>query len=300
MAKQHRSYKHPILESIFKEKRDERIPPEKQEIITFTYDDIRTTINKLDVGRNKQASLSNFVIDLTRVDRGIECRVPPYIEERGYDLVNVKKYGNERIAGAFKFVGIGNEVKSWLEWPATMHTIEVDSGSIPTIVLDFIRQDEGALFSIIDYCDIMSKVLSFHLSEEIAILRVQHPLKWQPHEIDGLYISEDPRTLYPVEAKALSTHDQVNLYQMRGELETMKMNYKRIPICPLGCQMLNDGMRFAIFPRIASQEEVPLELIAEEFVKVTLKPEIQAWAAARAGGRKSVNERADKKLIDFK
>ena len=256
-------------------------------------------MNKLKKIRTKQASLSNFVIDLTRVNRGIECRVPPYIQERGYDLVNVKKYKLERIAGAFKFVGIGHEIKSWLEWPDSMPTVEVDSSPIPRIVLDLIRRDEGALFSIIDYCDILSKVFTFKSSEEVKIIRVQHPLKWQPHEIDGLYASEDPGTLYPVEAKALSTHDQVNLYQMRGELETMKMNYKKMPICPVGCQMLDDGMRFAIFPIIGFLQEVPRELIPEKYVRVILKPELKAWTLTKAKGKREISERANKKLSDF-
>jgi hypothetical protein len=157
----------------------------------------------------------------------------------------------------------------------------------------------SALFSIIDHCDILSQILTFHISEKVTAIPVQHPLKWQPHEIDGFYVSENPRVLYPVEAKALSTHDQINLYQMRGELETMRMNYRKIPICPIGCQMLNDGMRFAIFPTIGSQEEVPIDLTPENYIKVVLKPEIKAWSKKPTKKKKHAAQTDNRELDNF-
>lgn len=265
--------------------------PDKQSVITFTVNDIRNAMAALGISRPEQASLSNLVIDLTRQDRGIASRVSPYIYERGYDLLNTKQFESKKIAGMFRFVGMGKEAGSWLVWPETMPTLEIDSTSIPNIALRFIRRDEGALFSVIDYCDILSRVLSHHASHKVRVVRVQHPLKWQPNEIDGLYVGEEPLILYPVEAKALSTRDDINLSQMRGELETMRSNYGNVRICPIGCQMMRDGMRFAIFPILEQSQEIPFDLVPEAFLRVFLRPPVVAWMETRVRPKGAKGER---------
>lgn len=289
-----RSYKHPILEYIFKKKRKEDISPKLQEVITFTYNDIREAMTNLNYHRNTQASLSNFVIDLTRQDRGIASRVPKYIVDRGYDLLNMKSYDGERIAGAFLYVGIGNEVKSWLEWPESMKEIRIDSSIVPSLTRSYIRQDEGALFSIIDYCDVLTILSEKIIGAKTNVIRIQHPLKWQPNEIDGLYASEDPVVLFPIEAKALSTNDQLNLYQLRGELLTMMNNFNRDIIQPLGCQMTKFGMQFAIFPQFKPNSKVPLPIKPIDFIRVILEPLIEAW-----NGRTSNKKDGQRRMLDF-
>lgn len=250
----------------------------QQEVIPFTYDDIRTSMADLDIHRPGQASISNFVIDLTRQNRGIESRVPKYVSDKGYDLANIKRYKGQRIAGALIFVGVGNEIDSWVKWPKDIPTLLVDSKSIPELVLKYLRNDEGALFSVIDYCDIMSKIIEYHFEEKVKVIKVQAPLKWQPHEIDGFYVSENPLWLIPVEAKALTTKNQINLLQLRGEIDTMRDNYPHDIIFPISCQMINEGMRFAFFAQIKPEDDVPFIPKPLKFVKVILEPRIKSWS----------------------
>ena len=86
------------------------------------------------------------------------------------------------------------------------------TNNVPDIVIPFISNDEASLFSVIDYCDILSIVLK----QEVK--RVQSPMKWQPNEIDGYYVAKNARNtfVYPVEAKAISTSDDINLVQIYG------------------------------------------------------------------------------------
>ena len=278
MPKKRRSYKHPILEDIFKRKRNEKIPPDKQKIISFTLQELRREMERQNVPATR-ASISNFVLDLVRKDRGIESRLPPYIYERGYDLR--KKTGpaekGESWAGEFIYVGVGNVLMSWLRWPDEMPQIEVDSSSIPKIVLEYIRRDEGALFSVIDYCDLMKTVLKHVDEADDEILRVQHPIKWQPNEIDGFYISSKDRTLLPVEAKALTTGDQINLDQFRGGVLTLRDNYPKGQIQAIACKMVKNGIYFAIFPKIDPREEIPEILEPISYLHVTFNPKIKNW-----------------------
>lgn len=61
-------------------------------------------------------------------------------------------------------------------------------------------------------------------------MRVQNPMKWQPNEIDGLYMSADGKTIYPVEAKAVSTGDDINLEQMPGQYKTITVKMPGVNI----------------------------------------------------------------------
>ncbi len=83
--KKPRSYKHPILEYIF-EKAMANAGSNKPDEIPFTYKDIREAMFALKTPRDQQASLSNFVIDLTRRASSHEARVPDSIWDNGYDL----------------------------------------------------------------------------------------------------------------------------------------------------------------------------------------------------------------------
>lgn len=145
------------------------------------------------------ASRSNFVLDLTRKDSGITRRLPQSIIDCGYDLR--KKTGRvpgtsrESYCGTFVFRGMdahGNTIplKDWLKLDeeAVQRTIEIDN-RVPDLVREFLSNDEASLFSVIDYCDILSQVMGK------PIYRIQSPMKWQPNEIDGFYVAQDGRVI---------------------------------------------------------------------------------------------------------
>jgi hypothetical protein len=142
------------------------------------------------VGRTKPTSYSNFVLDLTRKNKGIEKRLPKSICNYGYDLR--KKTGRvpgtkTNFCGEFIYTGkdsSGNTIElcDWLVWGKPDKKIIINN-CVPNVVLPHLSNDEPSLFSVIDYCDILTKVLG------VNVYRVQSPMKWQPNEIDGYYIS---------------------------------------------------------------------------------------------------------------
>lgn len=226
--------------------------------------------------QRKRMSISNTILDLTRKDKGIERRLPPTIIQHGYDLR--KKTGpspsGANYMGEFVYVGVGNALKSWLVWnnvPDRM--IEVDN-LVPAKIIPFLSKDEGALFSVIDYCDILSHAL-FDKAE--TVFRIQNPMKWQPNEIDGLYFSDadGQNTLFPCEAKALSTEDDINLEQMLGGYRTINAKVTGIRIVPLALQMTSEGVNIGVLRDVGTQLEL------ERFVKVIITPPIQPWQARK-------------------
>jgi hypothetical protein len=213
------------------------------EQIDFTLKDISDGYKAL--GIPEPASISNTILDLTRKNNSISSRLPESIYKLGYDLVKKtgKNKDNISFAGSFVFVGIGNEIKSWLVWPDDIEEVELDSRGLHEDIRIFLRNDEGALFSVIDYCDVLSKVL---FNEVNKVMRVQNPMKWQPNEIDGFYFcnKNGEHIVYPVEAKALTTEDDINLVQLRGGVLTItaKLNFERLKVQPLAVQMIKNGI----------------------------------------------------------
>jgi hypothetical protein len=266
------SSKHRVLVYIFDKYYRSDSP---QSVIPFYLDDIGEAYEA--IGEPKPASVSNTVLDLVRKDRGIRKRVPPSIIDLGYDLK--KKTGPDgsgrNYAGEFVHVGVGNEIQSWLTWPQASRNLVVPSESLPKVVLNLIRKDEAALFSILDYFD----VLNIALKPTSQIFRVQNPMKWQPNEIDGLYVSLDEHMnpiLYPVEAKALTTKDDVNLDQLQGGYRTVlekvrELGLEHFSIRQLAVMMIPNGLKIAIFPPDASPER------PEEVVQINFLPAIQRW-----------------------
>lgn len=271
------SKKHPMLEHIFFEKN-----PKKDitiQSITFTLEDISNSYRALNIP--EPASISNTILDLTRKKRDISARLPKSIYSLGYDLR--KKTGvtpnGKSYAGEFLFVGIGKQINSWLDWPTKFdQEIILPSSILPEGILEFLRNDEGALFSVMDYCDVLSQVL--HKSTK-TIKRVQHPLKWQPNEIDGFYFSKDKNSIYiyPVEAKALTTDDDINLVQMAGGLETIYQKFlgRNIYICPLAVKMIKNGILLGEFKSIHALHDPFAELSLSRCHKITFDPVIPSW-----------------------
>lgn len=281
-GKEYRSQKHPLLEYIF-----HKYNPSNDisiHTISFTLSDISEAyravqIFRVDGNGNKKrvyepASISNTILDLVRQNRGIKSRVPDSIIELGYDL---RKKTGKNSAGEFVFVGVGNELSSWITWSSNPEKISIDSSPIPSIVLGFLRKDEGALFSVIDYCDILSQAL---YGTSGIVIRVQHPLKWQPNEIDGFYagIVDGVETLFPIEAKALTTHDEINLDQILGGINTISLNLENthIHIVPMAVKMISNGILIAVFSTCESGETVDFVKV-ERTIEVTFEPPINSW-----------------------
>ncbi len=172
-GKTYHSKKFPMLEHIFFEKTNNGTVGIGNNI-TFTLKDVSDGYKAC--GINEPASISNTILDLTRQDRGINSRLPQSISSLGYDLK--KKTGRSpegNYCGEFVYVGIGHVLHSWLVWDSSKEVIVNVKNTIPANVLKFLSNDEGALFSAMDYCDVLSYAI-FHTPNRI--MRVQNPMKW--------------------------------------------------------------------------------------------------------------------------
>ncbi len=255
--------------------------------IDFTLKEVGEGI--IATGGTTPTSWSNFVLDLTRKKNTIQQRLPEQVIKHGYDLR--KKTGrvpgskDENYCGTFVYRGFdesGNTIpiQDWLEWGSPDRTITVEN-KVPELVRRFISNDEASLFSVIDYCDILSIVLNQ------TVLRVQSPMKWQPNEIDGYYVAENKRNIfvYPVEAKAVSTSDDINLVQINGQYNVFIEKYKRnsfsLIVRPIAARMEPDGMLLAIMehnPMYDPKQNREANMFnVTEVVKVKLNPPLSAW-----------------------
>lgn len=234
-------------------------------------------------------SWSNFVLDLTRKKNTINQRLPESVIKYGYDLR--KKTGpvpgstKDNYCGTFVYRGFDEggktiPIQDWLEWGVPDRVITIDN-KVPSLVQRFISNDEASLFSVIDYCDILSIVLNQ------KVYRVQSPMKWQPNEIDGYYVAETTRNIfvYPVEAKAVSTADDINLVQINGQYNVFVEKYKRnsfsLIVRPIAIRMEKDGMLLAImehnpmYDPTQNREANMFNVV--DIVKVKLNPPLSAW-----------------------
>ena len=120
-----------------------------------------------------------------------------------------------------------------------------------------------------DYCDAFSYAL---VGKKNSIIRVQNPIKWQPNEIDGLYTSFDGKTIYPVEAKAVSTGDDINLEQMLGQYNILRSKMPNVKIVPVAARMKSYGVDLAVLEYRKDRLE-PFK-----YVKVIFDPAIDSWS----------------------
>jgi hypothetical protein len=277
-GKEYSSKKHPVLEYIFHLKNPHS--DTSIESITFSLKDISDGYKACSIP--EPASISNTILDLTRKNRHISSRLPESIHKLGYDLR--KKTGSREIghsyAGEFLYVGVGNKIESWLSWPDEFleeDKITLSSEKLPLKIKKYLRNDEGALFSVMDYCDVLSQVLQ---KPKNSVIRIQHPLKWQPNEIDGFYYGdfEDRDIVFPIEAKALTTGDDINLEQMGGAMLMMCKKYKaqNILIQPLAVKMVPNGIHIAIFQMMESNNS-DNKLVCERKVAINFLPLIESW-----------------------
>lgn len=247
----------------------------------FTVGDMIDAYEAVGVNR-KRASISNTILDLTRKNKSITTRLPQSVINHGYDLRKKtgKSPNGESYMGEFVYVGLGNSLSSWLIWPDTPDKSIVVPNRVPKKIANYLSNDEGALFSVIDYCDVLSRAL---YDKPKTVIRVQNPMKWQPNEIDGLYFSDykGNKALFPVEAKALSTNDDINLEQMLGGFRTIKVKVPGVHIIPLAIQMTNAGMNIGILKEGIDQLEL------ERYIQVRIDPLIQSWQP-KLGKRKLV------------
>lgn len=270
-GKEYRSQKFPVLEYIFN-KLTENGTKGMTQNHTFTLKDVSEGYRACNIP--EPASISNTILDLTRKRRDIASRLPLSIIEHGYDLR--KKTGKtstgEKYCGEFFYVGVGNALKSWHIWADEPDERVFVKNNIPKKIAKYLGKDEAALFSAIDYCDALSIAIYGH-NHSGTILRIQNPMKWQPNEIDGLYFSdfEGSDTFYPVEAKALSTRDDLNLVQMLGAYYMIKTKVPDIKVIPLGIQMIENGMRIGIFREAGDHLEI------SKYIQVEFDPPIESW-----------------------
>jgi hypothetical protein len=136
-GKIYRSKKHPLLEYIFQKYNPDA--NNEQKIISFTIKDIRdaSTACKIDV------SPESVILDLKRRrSAGIESRLPESIFLLGYDLKKRtgKAGGGNNYAGEFVYVGVGNQLESWLQWIDDFEEIEISSHSLPECIFTSIIQ----------------------------------------------------------------------------------------------------------------------------------------------------------------
>lgn len=217
---------------------------------------------------------------MVRQKRSIESRLPQSIYGLGYDLR--KKTGPSpdgyNYAGEFIYVGVGNAIQSWLNWPSQFDKqINVSSVPIPSEIRPYLRNDEGALFSVIDYCDVLSQVL---YDQKNIVLRIQNPMKWQPNEIDDFYFAKikNEKIVFPIEAKALTTGDDINLEQLQGGLNVVseKYSHTNLWIQPLAIKMAENGLQVAVFKRYKAGH-VDCQIDLEKTISVIFSPPIKSW-----------------------
>ena len=281
-GKSYRSQKHPLLEYIFHKYNPNNDVSIKS--IIFSLADISeayrmVTAHTVGVGGDSKrvsepASISNTILDLVRQNRGIKSRMPDSLIDLGYDL---RKKTGGNIAGEFIYVGKGNELSSWLVWDPFPKRIFVSSRPIPSLILNYLRKDEGALFSVIDYCDVLSRAI---YGAEGVLIRVQHPLKWQPNEIDGFYVGiiDGVEVLFPIEAKALTTHDEINIDQLLGGVNTVSANFHshHSHIVPLAVKMIPNGILIAVFSSCEAGDFID-SIKVDRTIEVTFNPPIHSW-----------------------
>lgn len=275
-----------VLEYMFKQKTKNGTTNIGKDI-HFTLKEVGEGI--IATGGTPPTSWSNFVLDLTRKKNTISQRLPEYVINYGYDLR--KKTGpvpgntKDNYCGTFVYRGFDKDgntipIQDWLEWGVPDRVITVHN-KVPPLVQRFISNDEASLFSVIDYCDILSTVLNQ------KVYRVQSPMKWQPNEIDGYYVAETARNIfvYPVEAKAVSTADDINLVQINGQYNVFIEKYKRnsfsLIVRPIAARMEKDGMLLAIMehnPMYDPKQNREANMFnIVDIVKVKLNPPLAAW-----------------------
>lgn len=267
-GKKYRSKKHPVLEYIFNKKTNNG-QHSIDENHTFTLKEISEGYRAC--GIPEPASISNTILDLTRKNTGVESRLPESIYSLGYDLR--KKTGpssSGNYAGEFVYVGVGNYIKAWLDWPSQPNRSITIENIVPASIVDkeLLGRDEGALFSVIDYCDVLS--YAFY-GKGNQVIRVQNPKKWQPNEIDGLYYCEKDDTLYPCEAKALSTGDDINMVQLLGGYKTITNKMPHMAVIPVAVRMIKNGIDIGLF------KEENDQLVMYKYIQVKFNPAVKSW-----------------------
>lgn len=266
------SSKFPILQHIF----DELTNHSRNRIgenLLFTHSALERAYRA--TGITRPTSSSNFILDLTRKNRGITKRLPAKIIELGYDLRHTtgRAGGRENYSGEFIYVGYDNTLQDWLDLTNLPETIiSIRANATLKKILPFLRRDEAALFSVLDYCDVLSYVIH---NKPKTVFRVQCPVKWQPNEVDGLYFSDylGQQQLFPIEAKALSTVDDIYLPQIFGASELIRNSFENVQVIPLGIKMVADGFLVAQFRNDENQKTVALE----KLVRARIIPPIPSW-----------------------
>ena len=106
-------------------------------------------------------------------------------------------------------------------------------------------------------------------------------MKWQPNEIDGFYISVigNVKHVFPIEAKALSTKDDINLIQFAGGVKTVmeKLSFDDYTIInPIAAQMVSNGLLLGLFEPVSNFAEDYVPILIDT-VLISFSPILNAW-----------------------
>lgn len=255
------TWKEQPLEWLFNDKHDLDNP---QDEYPFTRQEVAQAI--LAVGEEVRDNHNNFVKDLTRGGNANPRNASA--EENGYLL---RESTSDEFMGVFfkddDFAGIALDVPEDLE----VQRIDVQ---FPEEVFDLIRYDEGGILSAVEY----SNLLVHFFDDFDEVLRVQTPVKLQPHEIDSLFVAQldNARVLIPCEAKSQGG-DAITLNQIEGIAETALTRFSvgesepslfgNCPtpvssVIPLGIKLLSNGdVYMASFPELTEEERDHLQEI---------------------------------------
>ena len=84
-------------------------------------------------------------------------------------------------------------------------------------------------------------------------------------------MSSDGKIIYPVEAKAVSTGDDINLEQMLGQYNTITAKMPGVKIVPLAARMKPYGVDIDVIKYNV------YELVPIDYIKVQIQQTISAW-----------------------
>jgi len=105
-------------------------------------------------------------------------------------------------------------------------------------------------------------------------------MKWQPNEIDGFYIDHTGFHIFPIEAKALTTKDDINLIQLAGGIMTVVSKFpahSAITINPIAAQMVPNGILLGMFTPVNTSCSSYTPVLIDS-VLISFTPQLNAWS----------------------
>ena len=262
-----------VLEHIFNQKYNANNP---QPEIPFTRDEVRDAITA--TGGKIPFNPNNFVKDLTR--KGDSDPRSPSAKQAGYFLREGTHSGSMGIffQDSGPFAGVIS-----ISCPPDLAAKPIRTKISPDI-LDLLRPDESGLLAAIEYGGVLD---DFFGVPQGTIMRVQAPVKVQPHELDCFFIMKEGNRRIPIPCEAKSKgNDVLTLNQIVGITAATLQRLMEDDMdftTPLGVKLEDNGDIFiAEFPKCDSNDMLQLnsKLVASSVVKkarYTLVPKPPKW-----------------------